>query len=358
MKRIITTILTTIIILAGFSPIFAFADGKEEGNKSFSVEPLIPTEQADKTLSYFNLVLQPNQESVIEVKVSNHSEDEITVLAETNTAFTNNNGITQYSASERKPDSTLIHSFSEIGRLEENEIKLAGNESRNIKISLKMPDEKFDGHILGGIYFSLKNDSTEEQKKQIANTYSYTIGVLLSNTGEEIASNLVLSEVRAEQKNFRNVILANIQNTEAAMIRELKLDGKIYPEKGSEVLYQAQTENLRMAPNSNFDYSIPLGNKRFQSGSYRLEMTAVADGKEYKWVEKFKITSDEAKRFNETAVELEKPNNLIYYIIIGGTILAILIVIVVIQGRRLSKKNQPESNKLKNSSKKKKRKKK
>ncbi|MFD1902000.1 hypothetical protein GQR36_21900 [Enterococcus termitis] len=45
------------------------------------------------------------------------------------------------------------------------------------------------------------------------------------------------------------------------------------------------------------------------------------------YFEKFEITADEAKKFNDEAVDLvEEPNDYLIYIIIGGAILVVIII--------------------------------
>ncbi|MFE3577386.1 WxL protein host-binding domain-containing protein [Lysinibacillus sp. NPDC059133] len=46
-------------------------------------------------------------------------------------------------------------------------------------------------------------------------------------------------------------------------------------EKGRiEVLYQAKKQDVQMAPNSSFDYPIPLDGEKFKTGEYTLHIKA------------------------------------------------------------------------------------
>ena len=80
-----------------------------------------------------------------------------------------------------------------------------------------MPKDRFDGVLVGGITFKeivTEKDQTEnkDQSLSIENEYAYTVALLMRQTLNEVAPNLVLHEVKPDQINARNVILANVQN--------------------------------------------------------------------------------------------------------------------------------------------------
>lgn len=343
-KKSMKSLIVLGLIFLVFFAVPVGVEGNQEPIRSFSVEPIIPSNQVDKKQTYFDLKVGPGEEQILEVKVTNQSDEKITVIVQANTAFTNTNGITEYTKNNAQFDETLKVSFSEIANINEPELILNPKEIRTVKVKVQMPKSSFEGHVLGGLYFELKPNSKENQKKQIANTYSYTIGVLLSNTGKEIPSNLLLNEVRPEQKNLRNVILATIQNTEASMVRNLSVEASVYYENEKEALLQTKKDKLRMAPNSNFDFAVSLNNKAFRAGSYRIEMKAIADGETYNWSKKFEIDDKEAKEFNSKAVNLEK-DTLQPYLIAGLIIGVILLVVIIIMGVKLFSKKKKKKKK-------------
>ncbi len=141
--------------------------------------------------------------------------------------------------------------------------------------------------------------------------------------------------------NGRNVVTANLQNVKPAMLKNLSVDAKIYKEKGTDVLFEAKKENLRMAPNSNFDYAISWENKAFDPGTYRVEVKATDGDQKWEWTKKFTIEGKTADKLNDTAVEAKKDYTL-YYIIGGVLLLIILLVLVFFLGRRSKKEDDNE----------------
>lgn len=79
-----------------------------------------------------------------------------------------------------------------------------------------MPNERFDGVLAGGITFQEIQTERTKQKLRIKayrlRMNTPIIALLMQQTLNEVAPNLTLHEVKPDQINARNVILANVQN--------------------------------------------------------------------------------------------------------------------------------------------------
>lgn len=326
--------------------LFFYSNGKivSAEEMSFSVEAKIPDNQRDKDKTYFDLTVRPGQVQELEVALRNNTDKAVTVLVNANTAITNKNGVIDYSETAPELDSSLKYPFSKLAKTE-NEVKLAANESKIIRVKVTIPKESFDGIILGGIHFKQK-DSEDKKKSesgvQIENKFAYVIGVKLSENDTEIKPELKLFDVKAGQRNYRNVVLANLQNPTARILGKMSIDAKIYTSGSNEVLYQQKQSDLSMAPNSNFDYAVPLNDKAFIAGKYRLTMHVESSGETWDFEKEFEIKADEAEKFNKEAVELEESNNNLIYFIIGGVILLLIIIALIVWIIIQKKKHQAE----------------
>lgn len=301
----------------------------------FAVTAVIPDNQIDKSQTYFDLKMKPGQKQTIQVELENATAKDIVVETYANTATTNDNGITDYSVTDPQLDKTLKIPFSEITTVEK-ETKVPANSTVSLDVTIEMPEETYDGVILGGLYFKEKETNKKVEKSddvQIENKFAYTIGVLLRETDKIIKPDMELNKIQPGQINGRNVVVANLQNTQPAMLKNLSVDAEVYKEKGKAILHSAKGENLRMAPNSNFNYSIDLENSAFKPGTYRLEMKATDGDQIWKWSKKFIIEGKEAKELNSTALEA-KTNYTLYYLISGFILLLLLLVLVYRLGKR------------------------
>lgn len=357
---------TAVICLLGVLPVNAVAS-----EFKFAVVPVIPENQIDKTKTYFDLKMNPGAEQDLEVQLRNDTEKEVIVETGISSATTNLNGVVEYSPNEKKTDSSLKYNMADLV-VAPTETKLPAKGEATIKIHIAMPKEQFDGVLAGGITFTEKQSDEKESKDSsgsgmaIKNKYSYVVALLARQNENEVTPELLLNSVAAAQVNARNVINANLQNPQATYINQLNLTAEITKKGETDVLYVAEGEGLQMAPNSNFDYPVPLNGKPLEAGEYHLEIVAYggkspdgtykvknADGKEiafkYKWElgKDFTISGAEAKKYNEQDVTIKKDNTWLYILIGIGLLVAALLLIFFLIRRKKKKKAVDEMRKKK-----------
>lgn len=324
MKRF-SYLFIVIISLLVVLPKLAYAN-----EMNFSVKAILPENQRDNTHTYFDLNVVPGTTQVVEVELKNETDKDVTVQTVSNTAITNDNGIVEYTNEKPKLDKSLVTPFSKLASVQ-SEITIPKQSSIRLPITLKIPEKSFDGVILGGLYFKEKETDQETKKSkddvQIENKFSYTIGVLLAESPEMVLPDLVLNDVKATQKVGRNVITANLQNPKAALLSNLTVDAKVYEADSNQLLHEEKQTSLRMAPNSNFNYSVSWGNEAFQTGDYRIEIDATDGNQNWHLKKNFKIKAKEAKEYNNTAVHIAQKSTPWIYWLMGGIIIALLIVI-------------------------------
>ncbi|PGZ91750.1 cell surface protein [Bacillus sp. AFS029533] len=305
---------------------------------NFAVSPVIPTNQIDQSKTYFDLKMKPGQKQILKVQIKNNTDKNIVVEAKANSAITNSNGIADYSISNPKVDNTLDIPFTNIAKVKK-ETKIQAKSEATVEITIEMPKQQFYGVILGGLHFSEEEDGGQAKKEdgsiQIKNKYAYVIGVLLRETDKVIKPDLKLNEIKPTQINARNVVTANLQNIEPAMLKNLSVDAKVYTEQGKKILHETKKENLRMAPNSNFDYAISWDRQAFESGTYRLEMKATDGEQTWDWTRTFTIKDNTAEKLNTTAIDVENDYSIRYFI--GGCLFFLLIIFVYFLARRSKK---------------------
>ncbi|MGX6962592.1 DUF916 and DUF3324 domain-containing protein [Vagococcus xieshaowenii] len=291
---------------------------------NFSVQPKIPENQKSST-SYFDLELKPNEKQTVEIEVFNDSNEEIEVIPELNRATTSDVGNINYLASQTVDDS-LIYNIEEFVTNNVESITLAPKESEVVKWQIQMPKEAFEGILLGGFRFSLAEG--DKEVTGIENRFAYTVGIVLSNSEEDIPVNLNLNDITTGQINYRNHVLVNLQNDMPRIIDDMAVEAKIYEKNSENPVFISERSQLRMAPNSSFNYGISTQETAFKPGSYTLELTANADGEEFSWRKDFEISNKEAKEHNKEAILIEDDsNNLWMWIAIAAVIVSVSIVI-------------------------------
>lgn len=146
MRRVVVGLICVASVVGLF---FTGGSVVEASSPDFSVQAVLPESQTNEGVSYFDINLEPKQEEMLAVQVTNNSEEEMTLDIGVNTATTNSNGVINYGFSEAEPDDTLPINFAEIVELEDQSITLAASETRTVEAKVKMPEQSFDGILLG-----------------------------------------------------------------------------------------------------------------------------------------------------------------------------------------------------------------
>jgi hypothetical protein len=305
---LIKKIIINLITLVSFILVIGGVTAHASSGASFSVQPKIPDIQKNN-LGYFDLELASKQDQVIQVEVFNDSEEQLEIVVEINTATTSDIGNITYHPTSNL-DNSIVHNIEDLITSEDKTLILPPKESKIVSFNITMPEEEFEGILLGGLRFTLADE--DKEVVGIENRFAYTVGVVLSNSSKELPVNLNLLDITAGQLNYRNHILVNLQNNISRIIDQMDIQAEVYPRGEKNILYKSESSGLRMAPNSNFNYGISTNETAFRPGEYTLKLVATADGEEFEWTQDFEISGDQADNYNKEAILIEEPNNNIW----------------------------------------------
>lgn len=306
---------------------------------NFAVETHIPDNQVDKSKTYFDLKMAPDQNQTVTTTLKNTTDKAVTVEVTINSAKTNSNGVIEYGKNTIPTDASLKHPLDSL-MTGPSSVTLSPNESKDVTFLIKMPSDAFDGKILGGLTFQQKtSEVTQDASKSgtsIQNEYAYAIAVVLRETDTPVFPNLKLLTVKPGQENYRNVIHATIQNDQAAILSDVKVDAKVYAKDGKTPIYTSVKNELQVAPNTSWVYPISLENTKMEPGTYtlRMKVSGTSDKKSKTWTfsKTFKIAEKEARELNKSAVDVKANTNTksTNWLLIAVICLIILVVILII----------------------------
>ncbi|OTN88862.1 hypothetical protein A5819_001354 [Enterococcus sp. 7E2_DIV0204] len=350
MKKKILTWLA-IILYIGVNSTFLSTTGlaaKEDGS-GFTYKVIQPENQHNKEVGYFDLRMTPSQEQTVTIKMNNSSSAEITVEVALNSAKTNTNGVVEYGPSKLEKDKSLKYDFADLVKGEKT-VKIPANQSVDYTLDIKMPNAQFDGAISGGIYM-IQKGQTESQDAMIKNEYGYLVGMILTETDTVITPELKLNTVFAEQQNYRNAVFINYSNIAPVYLDDMTVDVQIMKKGSDEVLYDTKQNKMRMAPNSQINFPVLMNGEKMQAGDYRAHILVTAENNgKWEWEQEFKITDEEADKFNQEDVSLLQESRINWLLIIalalGGVVLIVIIFFTV---RFFRQKNKKKARKKKKS---------
>lgn len=256
----------------------------ETASIGYAVRAVLPANQLDAAAMSFDLKVTPGQQQTLEVIVMNRENEAIEVSMEANTAFTNDNGVIEFSYTEERDDSMAVD-FKQIATPVETVIQVPANGEATAAFLLRVPEEPFEGVIYGGFLFTKlgQGENTEGGGMSIRNIYRYAIGVRLRESEAEIAPAFELAGTELGQSEAPPLLLY-LRNPQPVVARGITLNARVYPQGGSEPVAAFTRENIEMAPQSSMRCTLYFeDNVRLERGEYRVQTELAFDGETWQF---------------------------------------------------------------------------
>ncbi|MCA2389167.1 MULTISPECIES: DUF916 and DUF3324 domain-containing protein [Lactococcus] len=334
----------------------------------YTVKPIIPENQSNKDLGYFDLILGAGKEQILQVELSNNTEQEIRIDLSLSSAVTNINGLVVYEPTEIAADSSLKYNLKDYVKVPKG-LTLAPLSRQKVELKVNMPKEEFSGQMAGGITFSKEGQNDKEEDPEgitVKNTYSYTIALLMKQNDNEVSPDVKLKKINPSQINGRNVINVNLQNPTMTYINTMNVKTTISGISEPDIKYTYSNSMMQMAPNTSFDLPVPTSNQSaatrvsepLKPGKYRLQLVVNArtdnqgkyevqvDNKtqryKYQWAfdQEFTISDNQAQKLNDSDPTVKKEKDWTWLLFVIGLLLLVLFLIILLWKRR--KKSQKE----------------
>ncbi|MFC4653020.1 DUF916 and DUF3324 domain-containing protein [Lactococcus nasutitermitis] len=346
----------------------------QASTSGFTVNPIFPNNQLNKNQGYFDLVMKPGQKQTISIELSNTTSNPITVDTSFATATTNNNGLAVYDTKNKASDKSLKYKIEDYVSIpsQYKEVTIPANATTTINIVATMPKANFNGVMAGGLGFKEKTNNKPKAKSQsvsIINEYRYVVALIMQQNQTIIAPKLSMNGVEASQVNGRNVISSNLENSAATYLKDMNTQAVVQGITDKNIKYSYEGKAMKMAPNSNFNFAVPVsiqGNpngeysKPLKAGKYQLSMTVYGgkdgNGKyaeqvnglatryDYKWTfqKEFTISHPKAKQLNasDPTINHKNTDSVDLLTIIGAVLILLLVFIFLMMRRRRRDKAQ------------------
>ncbi|WP_256924788.1 DUF916 and DUF3324 domain-containing protein [Candidatus Enterococcus mansonii] len=297
--------LTSLIFCV--NPTISYADSDPSGAVGFLYKTNLPENQMDEA-GYFNLKMTPGQKQKVSITLTNLGKKEVTVEVRLNGARTNSNGVLEYGETKLDKDKSMKFDFADIVKGPKT-VVIPPESDKELELDITMPETSYDGIILGGIQLQKVEDKTQKKEQNgttIVNEYAYTIAMLLRETDTPTSPELDYLKAYATQINGRNSIMVDLGNQMPDILKELTVEVQIMAEKKDEVLFESKKTKMKMAPNSVLNYSLSMEGQSMIPGTYRAHVVASVGEKKWEWMESFKITKEEADKFNREDIGLDQ----------------------------------------------------
>lgn len=335
MKRIIITCLLSIGLFGIFDQTYA----SESDFSTFSVEGIPNEHQLDPNAGYFYLREDPGSQDKIKLEVKNTSSEQKTFEVKVTDANTNSNGLIDYTG--QLPNAIELSTpLTSVVDPTQQEVTVPGNSSTEVSINVHMPEKPQPGVLMGGIVVSEKKESENKSKTlSISNTYSYTIGVLLTNENSKTFNKNIsvqLKNVQPKLSDGRKIIEGTVLNNNPYVFGKATMTGEIVKEKNKKVVKEKKQQDINIAPYSIFPFQIDYQKDELTSGNYIFKGSLKTKEKTWNFSKKFVITEKEAKTINEKSVfQVQIPSWLTYSFYIFAVLNVLLLILIFLMwGKR------------------------
>lgn len=296
-------------------PFFFFLPIKGLANNSgFYVTPVIPENQLENTVDYFNIGVPAAMDQTLEVVIVNESSEPKKLQLVLLDGMTTKDGTISYDK-DHTYDESQRYRMSKIAKLEQNEVTVEPNSSATAKIQLKYEISDFFGTILGAINVSEK----EEDSAQVGvnNSFAYNIPIKVRVAEESNENELNYKGVKLNAEKTKQTLDVTFQNPDPTILRNLNLSFNVYKkEKPSDSLWSSEMKEVELAPNSLFSPELSLTDSKLKAGKYVLKIVAKSDVIDRSWESDFTISAAEEQSMNEGVEILSESNQ--WWLIIGA----------------------------------------
>lgn len=331
--------ICSIFLLFGTFLTTVPSEGEEVTGISYNATAVIPENQIDKKVSYFDLLVSPGEQQKVKIKLTNSSEESIKVKITPNTARTTMNGTVDYSGMDLKSTSNLAASFEEITS-KEQQVTLSPKSTKEVEFIISIPDKKIEGAILGGFYIQeIKKEEATSTKEaiQIKNEFSIVIGCQIRMSQKNVEKKFSLNDVYIDNYGGFFSVISSIHNTAPALVSFYSLKGEIKDSKNKTV-HSFEKDTISMAPNSIYEFPERVATDKLQPGNYKMFLTIYSRDKKQSWnlEKKFEVQPKEKERILSKSVDKEKADRsfILYGIIVALLVIIIVFVIIILKKRK------------------------
>lgn len=325
------TFYTCIVLIIGLFATTGVVYAEQEAELvNFSVEPIFSANQLERGNSFFDLSVKPEEKTTVKVKINNFSEQQQKFAIDVNRAETNGNLVIDYSGEINKSSPSNEMDIQKWVKYPKT-VTIPGKKAGIVAFDISVPNQKFDGMILGGI--QVKRESQQKKKAGLTTDYDYVLGLMLSQNETKVNPNLELISISPEVISKNAGITVKLKNTQPVNISKVHMIGKIYKEEDQKnPVISREIKDGGIAPSSSFTINFFNGTvgatKPLDAGKYllKLDFTDVFN-KQWHFEQKFDISKKEAQTVNTKVFTVKKDNTLLFIII--GILVALLVMIII-----------------------------
>jgi hypothetical protein len=296
----------------------------------------------DENASNWNLKVTPGQVLTGSVSIQNVSNKSAKFKLSFEQAFTNDNVVVGYVSGNNNSSLRADMNLKKMTKVAKSEVTVPANSTTTVPVTITMPNDSFDGSILGAVVVTKAIPAGASTKASFVNQFTYVKGVRLTETDNPVALDLTNTKRgRVAFVSNEQVFKLPINNNTTAVMGNVAINTKITKVSNKEVVMTDKQTARQIAPNSTFTYNL-TAQQVLSAGKYQyvVKVTDKVTGKVWTFKNYFTITAAQEGRVR--AVQSLAFIPLWVWFLIGFLILLLLFLFFLLWKRRKKDKEEEQ----------------
>lgn len=257
---------------------------------TFQVSPEFPSNQINKKLNYYNLLVAPGSTQKISFLIINSDSGSHKYHVSVNRAGTSSDGDTSYNLHGVKPTQSLKVNIESLFPKPRN-YTVDPHSTRRINLTLKAPSEAWDGILLGGLRVQqVDNNINNQADVGLKSQAAYTVGIQLQASATLPADTPALRSngTKVATNASGTMVSALLENPDPYLQTGLFVSARVY-HKNTKVLSQDMA-GIKLAPNAQMAFHLTKSPKDLKAGRYHLVVDAHNGDQQWHFEDWFTVT--------------------------------------------------------------------
>lgn len=327
-KAIAISLMTVLIGIVIGSHQMVRADVQTQ-NADFEVQPILPAEQENQNLNYFDLSLAKGETKTIQMRIQNFTDHQIIVYSDLRNAMTQVGGGINFQSTLKGLDQSLKKPFTKLAKLDKDSQKIVLNpqQTKVVKATIKMPSERTNGLIYGDWHF-IEYLNKKGGQSSVASNYAYSVGVALRGQHYRVYPELKYQQATAILYNQHPAMGIQIRNPQPMAVNKVSAKAVVTKQGVFASKRVFNMSNKSIAPNSVLTLPISWDYDRLEPGKYTVEAEIKGQNlwnklpMTWHFKKQFTIKADDVKTIN--AQSIKKPANKWAYVATASGILMLV----------------------------------
>lgn len=324
-RKLVLGLAMTIGLLQAAQPVHA-------ASTNFQAAAELPSNQIDKQIHYFNLLVTPGSQQDLLILIQNTDSGSHRISVSPNRAGTNGNGLIDYSKHKQAKPKSLALNIEDY--LPKPKIYTVDPHStRRIKLRLNVPNKSWSGILLGGIRVEELDPNASGQKANSRVAYNIAIELQTSKTLPKQTPQLQFNGVQLKERASGDSVNALLENPAPMIQSGLHVNAQIFHRNGTKVVMNRELSGITMAPNSIMTFPITQSAKMLRPGHYRLVIDGNNQSETWHFERDFTIHATVMKT-KKTNTQSAQHKIFPVWVVIGLLTIAVVLVVIIWQLRK------------------------